>query len=164
MQPKSFVVFYSEATSLSLSNTSGQVKLIDPFGNSISATNAYETAKDGNSWALANGKWYWSTSPTASAANIIKQPLSKKEKAAAKSKKSAVGTNVKGAKTTKPVKTTALAGSIKDEPVKTPIHPRALALIAGLALLYGAYEYRADMANRVYQLRRYLSARRANRG
>ena len=29
----------------------------------------------------------------------------------------------------------------------TPNHPAVLALAAGLALLYGAYEYRHDLAN-----------------
>ncbi|MDB5170683.1 MAG: hypothetical protein JWO35_377 [Candidatus Saccharibacteria bacterium] len=165
LPPKAFVAFYAETTNLSLSNTSGQVKLLDPFGNAIATTNAYASAKDGQSWALANGKWYWSTSPTAGTANVIKQPVSKKAKtASAKSKTTSSAAKVKGAKTSKPVKTTALAGSIHEEPTKTPIHPRVLALIAGLALLYGAYEYRADMANRIYQFRRYLSARRANRG
>lgn len=165
LPPKTFVAFYAETTSLSLSNTSGQVKLIDPFGNSITATDVYSTAKDGQSWALANGKWYWSTSPTAGAANIIKQPVSKKTKAAsAKIKTSTTRAKVKGAKTAKPVKATALAGRIQDKPSRTPIHPWTLALVGSLALLYGAYEYRADMANRIYQLRKYITTRRTNRG
>lgn len=161
---KAFVAFYAETTSLSLSNTSGQVKLLDPFGNSITATEAYSAAKDGQSWALANGKWYWSTSPTANAANVIKQPISKKAQAAAAKSKAAAAGKVKGAKTTKPVKATALAGSIQDKPTKTPIHPWTLALVGSLALLYGAYEYRADMANRIFQFKRYLRARRTDRG
>ncbi len=161
---KTFVSYYAETTGLSLSNTSGQVKLLDPFGNPIAVTEPYSAAKDGQSWALASGKWYWSTSPTTNAANIIKQPISKKaQAAAAKSKATAAAGKVKAAKTSKPVKTTALAGSIQDKPAKTPIHPWTLALVACLALLYGAYEYRADMANRIFQLKRYLRARRTDR-
>lgn len=169
LPPKAFIAYYSDTTNLSLSNEAGQVKLLDPYGSAIVATNAYSAAKDGQSWALANGKWYWTTQATANGANVIKQPAarktatSKNKAASAKTKTSATVAKVKGAKTTKQIKPTALAGSIKEDPVKTPIHPKVLALIASLALLYGAYEYRADMANTIYQLRRYAKARRTNR-
>ncbi|MDB5165031.1 MAG: hypothetical protein JWL89_657 [Candidatus Saccharibacteria bacterium] len=164
LPPKGFNAFYSADTALSLSNTSGQVKLIDPLNNSISATALYSTAKDGQAWALANSKWYWTTSATPGAANVIKQPVSaKKSSAASKSKTKA--SSVKGAKTPKKTKSSSFvaSSSAADAGPITPIHPWVLALIGSLALLYGAYEYRADMANRVYQFRRYLSARRANR-
>jgi hypothetical protein len=69
-----FTAFYASDTGLSLSNTTGQSDLLDPFGNTLSQTDVYGTAKDGQSWALANGKWYWTTEPTPSAANVIKQP------------------------------------------------------------------------------------------
>ena len=39
----------------------------------------------------------------------------------------------------------------------------ALALVAGLALLYGAYEYRADLANRIYRFREHFGAGYENR-
>ena len=163
LKPKSFTAFYSEQTDLSLSNTSSQAKLLDPLGNSISASGVYQSAKDGQAWALAEGKWYWTTSLTPNAANVIKQPVStKKAKAAAKAK-STKASAVKGAKTAKSAKTTTLAGGFTEEPTTTPIHVWTLALVAGLALLYGAYEYRADLANRIYQLKRYLGSRRTNR-
>lgn len=159
----SFTAFYSAATGLSLSNTGGQVKLLDPFGNSISATDVYGTAKDGQTWALANGKWYWTTSSTPGKANIINQPKAT-AKAAAKtsaSKSKTAATASKKAKTPKPV--AAKSSAFPAETSTLPIHPWTLALVAGLALLYGAYEYRTDLANRFHQLRRYASSRRADR-
>jgi hypothetical protein len=158
---QSFKAFYSKITSLSLSNTSGQVKLLDPFGNSISSTESYTTANDGQTWALAKGKWYWTTSPTPDKANVIHEPSGKKSSAkttTSKSKTAKTTTgNVKGAKTS------TAGSSSNDEPIMNPIHLRTLALVAAAALLYGAYEYRADLANRIYQLRQYLGNRYANR-
>ncbi|MGC1177162.1 MAG: lamin tail domain-containing protein [Candidatus Saccharimonadales bacterium] len=162
---KGFTAFYSADTGLSLSNTSGQAKLLDPLGNSISATGAYDTAKDGYAWALAKGSWYWTTQPTPGAANVIKQPPATKKgasKTSSKSKASASKGKIKGAKA---AKASSLTGSNfnSDTASVTPIHPWTLALVAGLALLYGAYEYRTDLANRIYQLRRYVKTRRAGR-
>ena len=68
---QSFTAFYSADTGLSLSNSGGQVKLFDPLGNSISASDVYGKASDGQAWALANGTWYWTTKLTPGAANVI---------------------------------------------------------------------------------------------
>ncbi|MDB5168939.1 MAG: hypothetical protein JWO41_295 [Candidatus Saccharibacteria bacterium] len=159
---KSYTVFYSKILALSLSNTAGQAILIDPTGAAISQTDSYGTAKDGQTWALANGKWYWTTSPTPGAANVIILPVS--SRASAKTKAKAA---TSGAKTT-PLKATAKSGTVlasnSAKPLdRVPIHGGVLALVAGLALLYGAYEYRADLRNKFFQLRSYLSARRAHR-
>jgi hypothetical protein len=163
LPPKAFVAFYSATTGLSLSNTDSQASLLDPFGNPLSTTQPYSNAKDGQAWALAKGSWYWTTSPTPNAANIIKQPVSARQKAAAAKAKKAKASAVKGAKTTKTTETAALSGDDQDQPTTTPIHVRTLALVAGLALLYAAYEYRADAANRIHQFRRYLANRRRSR-
>jgi hypothetical protein len=165
---QSFKVFYAADTGLSMSNSGGQVKLLDPFGSSISATSVYGTATDGQAWALANGQWYWTTSPTPGAANVINQPVPARKAAAAKStnakssSKTTAAAKVKAAKTTK-TKLTATGAAADDTPATTPIHLWTLALIAGLALLYGIYEYRGDLANRIYQLRRHFGGRRTNR-
>jgi len=161
--PKSFVAYYSELTNLNLSNTSGQAKLLDPFGNSISLSQQYKTAKDGQAWALANGKWYWTTTLTPDKQNIIKQPLTAKSKASksktAVSKKS-IPNAVKSSKTTAAKKQT---GSFVEDPSKMPIHIWTLALVGALAILYGAYEYRVDLANRIYKFRRYFGFGRRRR-
>src|SRR5258706_5353561 len=68
---KTFLAFMSVDTGLAMSNSGGQVVLIDPLGNAISQTDIYSTANDGEAWALAKGKWYWTTSPTPNAPNIV---------------------------------------------------------------------------------------------
>ncbi len=174
LPPQSFTAFYSAATGLSLSNSGGQAKLLDPSGNSISATGIYSSAKDGQAWALANGKWYWTTKLTPAAANVIDQPVaSNKPSAKAATASAAKGKSTKfttaKAKTAKTIKKTAKKKTAAGQPASsnvastTPIHPWMLALVAGLALLYGAYEYRADLANRIYQFKGYFRARREDR-
>lgn len=162
LPPQGFTAFYSATTGLSLSNTSGQVKLIDPFGNSIAATDPYATAKDGQAWALANGKWYWTTKLTPGGANIIVQPVTTKKAATTKSKATKSAGAVKGAKTSKKGALTSPGGQANTAST-SPIHLWTLALVLSAALLYGAYEYRADLANRFYQLRRNFGAGRRDR-
>jgi len=163
LPPKSFTALYSIDTNLSLSNTSGQAKLLDPFGNIIGQSDVYNTAKEGQTWALANGAWYWTTSPTPNAANVIKLPKppvksktsSKKGSAATAKIKTASSSNTSGSQ----------PGSFSQPPPAPSggLHAGILAGIGGLALLYALYEYRHDLGNRLYQLRRYREARRAAR-
>ena len=159
LSPKGFTTFYSKTTGLSLSNTGGQVKLLDPFGNTLSSTDVYSTAGEGQSWALAKGSWYWTATLTPGKANVITQPAKKKSsaKAVASKKKTSKSsaTNIKTAKTSS-------AGSASGAS-STPIHLRTLAVVAGLALLYGAYEYRADLANHIYKLRQHFGDRYEDR-
>jgi len=157
LPPHGFTAFYSKQTGLSLSNSGGQAKLLDPFASSIAATAVYGTAKDGQTWALADGKWYWTTKPTPGATNVINQPVATKKSAASKTKTSSKATSSKTPKTK-----TAASYSDNSDPASTPIHTRTLALVAILALLYGVYEYRADLANHFYQLRQHLKNRRAD--
>ncbi len=156
-----FTAFYSAATGLSLSNSGGQAKLLDPFASSLSASEIYTTAKDGQAWALAKGKWYWTTKLTPGAANVVELPAAAKKTAAKAKASSKTGPQVKS--TAAKTAGTGTAAPITDSATTTPIHLWTLALVAGLALLYGAYEYRADLANRIYQFRSYLKARRADR-
>lgn len=162
---QSFTAFYATTTGLSLSNSGGQVKLLDPAGNSISATDIYGSATDGRAWDRANGKWYWTTTPTPNAANIINQPPALKSKAKANTKDSSTASKAKGkVKAAKTVKAAKLASDTAPTTApRTPVHFRMLALIAGLALLYGAYEYRADLGNHLHKFRKYLRDRQADR-
>jgi hypothetical protein len=43
------------------------------------------------------------------------------------------------------------------------VHPLVLAGVGGLAVAYAIYEYRHDLANRLFQLRGYFAARRSHR-
>lgn len=172
---KGFIAFFSVDTSLSLSNSGGQARLLDPFGNIISQTDTYTTAPEGQSWALANGRWYWTTNPSSNAANIIAQPLSIKSLSVGSSNRTASVTTSKttaqsAAKTTSTPKVkaaTTSSGSTNTPVVASPkpknLHPLVLAVVGALAVGYAAYEYRNDLHNRFYQLRRYREARRAAR-
>ncbi|HEU5005258.1 MAG TPA: lamin tail domain-containing protein [Candidatus Saccharimonadales bacterium] len=153
---KSFTAFYSADTGLTLSNTSSQAILLDPLGTTISQSDAYSSAKDGMSWALANGKWYWTNAPTPGATNVVNQASPDSSKA-----------NKSSAPTVKGLST----GSSNSAPnsfsnttiVSTPIHAWTLAGVGAAALLYAGYEYRNDLANNLYRVRRYIAARRAAR-
>lgn len=160
LKPKSFTVFHSEETKLSLSNTSSMVALLDPFTNVISKTDIYEKAKDGLTWAVANKAWSWTSRPTPGMANVIASPATKPS-AKAKSKvptKQVVGA-VKGVSTSADSDTEAA----EQEAQVAPVHSWVLAVIIAGALLYGAYEYRHDLANRLHKLRTKLGTRRTAR-
>ena len=164
LTPGGFIAFYSSFTGLSLSNSGGQASLLDPFGNSIATTSVYGTAKDGQAWALANASWAWTTHPTPGQANIIEAPATKQ---AAKTTSSSTKSKAKStpkATTSKTVNAATTAQHAADTGADlSPIHPWVLALVAGLALLYGAYEYRSDLANHLLKFRRYIRTRRARR-
>ncbi len=158
---KAFIAFYSADTGLSLSNTTGTSDLLDPLGATLSQTDAYGTAKDGQAWALAKGSWYWTTHPTPSASNIIAQPVAtaSSKSGTSSSKKTS---SVKGASTSKTATTLPASSSAANTTAVTPIHPWTLAVVAGLALAYGLYEYRLDLANILHRLRRHRAPSHAN--
>lgn len=156
---RSFKVFFSVDTRLSLSNSGGQVALASPEGTILHKSDPYGTAKEGVAWAQGNGKWQWTAKPTPGAANAIAAPLAGSTKSKLKTSNSKVGSSA--TKTTgDTVAGQPLAGPAKQE---RPIHPVALAAVGVFAVLYGAYEYRRDVANRFYQLRSYRTARREAR-
>lgn len=163
--PHSFKAFFSSELHLSLSNSSGRVALMDPLGNQLYATDDYGAAKDDMAWALAQGKWQWTTRPTPGATNIIAVPAATSKKSTAsktKATKTTAKTTSSKQKSTKAatVSDMAVANSVQPD---TPLHPLTLAVVGSFALLYGAYEYRRDLANRFHQLRGYRTARRAAR-
>lgn len=171
---KSFTAFYSADTGLSLSNSGSKVRLLDPSAKVLVSSDTYGTAQNGRSWALANGRWYWSLSPTPALANIItlppSLPVSAKEvaklgSAAASTRASKDSRTAKLAPSAKHAKSTKSTAPKQTKPKSVAITPTAsavssrpiqfgvVALVATLALLYGAYEYRADLANAVHKFR-----------
>lgn len=171
---RTFVAFYSADTGLSMSNSGGEVWLLDPYSNALGQSDEYGTAKDDQTWALANGKWYWTTTPTPNAANVVTAVATAAKKtgssstSSTKAKASSKTTKATAAKTTKSKSTTTkvAASTMADASEvasNSPIHPVVLAVAAGFALLYGGYEYRRDVANKYYQFRRYRAARREAR-
>lgn len=164
---RSFATYYSIDTNLSLSNSGGQVRLIDPAGNTLSQSEAYSNAPDGQTWALADGKWYWTTQPTPNATNAIHQLLAQPYALPTPVAKTAASKTTKPATTAKSTtskkSTTPVASSAKPANNPPSLHPVMLAAVGVLALGYAAYEYRHDLQNRLHQFRRYRTARRATR-
>lgn len=158
---KSFVAFFSGDTRISLSNSEGRVVLLDPLEREIGKTDAYMSAKDNQSWARAQGKWQWTTKPTPNAENVISVPAAATKASANKSANAKAASAATAKKTQS--QTAQNANGVEDPEQKSKVHPLALAVVGGFAILYGAYEYRRDMANKFYQLRSYRAARRENR-
>ena len=160
---RSFKAFFSGDTHTSLANTTGQVRLLDPLERVLSQTDVYSAAKDNQAWALAGGSWQWTAKPSPNATNTIVAPAAKTTKSKANSTKAtakkSIATASQPASSTKSADMT-MASSAQPE---SPLHPLALAVAGGFALLYGAYEYRHDLANKFHQLRVYRAARRKNR-
>ncbi|HWT55432.1 MAG TPA: lamin tail domain-containing protein [Candidatus Microsaccharimonas sp.] len=160
LPPNSFVAFYSAETGLSLSNTSGASDLLDPLGALLTQTNQYGVAKDGQSWSLAKGTWYWTLQPTPGKANSIAQVNSTGASSKASASKSSA--QVKGASTTTAGAASSSAGTLGATAQVSPVHPWTLAVVAVLALAYGLYEYRLDMANFFHRFKRHRALSRAH--
>lgn len=155
---KSFAAYPSSNISVSLVNTGGQVWLLDPNEGIISKSEAYGKAEDGQAWALAEDKWYWTNKPTPNAANEIN---------GAGGSGSGVGTSGNGVGT---VGGSSTGGSLAPGSAASAanaqtasLHPAVLAIVGALALLYGLYEYRHDLGNQIHKLKRHRATRTANR-
>lgn len=161
IEPKSYLVITSGATSISLSNTEGRARLLDRAGKVVSRTDSYHKAPDGSAWALINGTWQWTTTPTRGAANRSGGPAS--NTTLTNNAKDAGGSSngsVKSASTG----TGGGSGSAGvEEAAQASVHGLVLAGVGLVAVLYAAYEYRTDIANRIYQFRSNRAARRASR-
>lgn len=153
-----FKAFYSRQTGLSLSNSGGQAWLLDPFGTAITQSDPYNKPKDGAAWATVNGKWYYTTTPTPNAANSIKVPMASSAKTSKSTAKTSKGTAVTALNAAGSAGMSSTNGG-NDTAQTVPLHPFTLAVVVGAALLYGAYEYRKDISNRLYEFRENRRAR-----
>jgi hypothetical protein len=182
LQPHSFRAFFSSDTNLSLSNTAGRARLLDPAGKLLSQSNPYTKAPDGQAWALdeLDGTWQWTTTPTPSASNLMHTPVVLAKASVVKESvpkvKAASAAKVKGASTTKKAKATKATKKKSSKPTEAntlaattttpspaPLHAGVLAAVAVLAVGYGVYEYRHDLGNRIQQFRTHRATRRAAR-
>lgn len=178
---KSFTV---TETGTILSNSGGQARLLDASGAVVAQTNTYDTANDGDAWALINGAWQWTTTPTPNAANELalpvlkvattKLPTTTKPPLAAKKAAIPKATTAKTASVKAPAKVAAAKITKKaaaperqvyQDPAQVPpsLHPGILVGVGVITLLYAAYEYRHDAANALKRFKRYRSLRRATR-
>jgi hypothetical protein len=157
--PHQFAAFYSAVTGLSLSNSNGQIKFLDPGGNVLGQTDEYGTAKDGYAWVSAGGLWQWTTVATPAATNIISAPplAASKPKTQTKAATAAKKTKAKSAKP-KAIAVSSGGSPSSGLPI-SKLHPGVLAGVGTVVLLYALYEYRHDLANQYYKFRRHRAAR-----
>jgi hypothetical protein len=163
LAPGEYKAFYSSRTKLSLSNNGSTVRLQAPDGSVLSEV-AYPAAQAGSSWAWSGTDWQWSTMPTPNAVNILSGLAAKTSaKPTATAKKKTTTTKT----TKKATKSTAASSDVKSGEVSAnspaKMHSGVVAGVGGLAVLYGAYEYRQDMANLYRKLRRNRTLRRKDR-
>jgi hypothetical protein len=161
LAPKSYTVFNSSQTKLSMSNTSGQVVLLDPADNIIASTKPYTSAADGQAWILNKGQWAWSVKPTPSAPNVLQAPPKKQKKSA--SSKIAKRVMLSSQRSNTSATKAASGNPFEDSAAKVPVHTWALALVGAAAVVYGLYEYRQDLGSRIRQFGRHLGIGRKNR-
>lgn len=146
IEPGAYRAFYSSTTHLTLSNSDGRARILAPNSSQVDATADYAKAPEGQSWIYANAKWQWTTAPTPGKANIFTAPTILGSSSAA---------NRSNAVNNSPLGAAGATGKTNG------LHPMILAGIGGAVLLYALYEYRHDMANLIYRLRRNRSVRRA---
>lgn len=158
---KSFTAFSIKDTKLQLSNTEGQVRLLSPEGTTISETAAYEDALENSSWSLVADSWQWSDQPTPGTVNLPDKATDETATTAT-TNKTAIAKKISTPKVAG-VSSTSNETSPESLDDAAPIHPAVLAGVGLAAVGYALYEYRRDMANRIFQLRRYLRARRTVR-
>ncbi len=173
--PGGYLVFYSRTTHLSLSNSGGRATLQAPDGSQIDQTESYTSAPSGQSWIVANGQWQWTDTPTPGQPNVftlapapapkpaptpgpVTTPSIRKSSTSSTSHKRSAG--AVQAKNTSNTPTAASASPTTNH--GGSLHPLVLAVIGALAVLYALYEYRHDLANTLYKLRRYRENRRAS--
>lgn len=165
MPPLSFVAFGITTTKVGLANSGGQVKLLDPQGMPAGQSDPYEDAVAGSAWTYIDERWQWTIQPTPNAINVARRQEVVPKKATTVPARKAVKGRTATAKTTKkiteaPPTVTEHAAVAAAQETRT-VHGGVLAVVGVLAVLYGAYEYRTDLANKIRQYRANRAARRA---
>ncbi len=155
-----YAAFYSSATKLALSNTSGGARLLNASQQVVFESAKYDKAPTGNSWQLYGAAWGWNSMPSAGVANtapsaasgsITKTTTTKSSSTtAAKTAKSKI-TTAKAA-STKSTQQAANAKQAYSDPSSDgkslPANPLVLAGVGAAAVGYMIYEYRHDIANK----------------
>ncbi|HLB41132.1 MAG TPA: lamin tail domain-containing protein, partial [Candidatus Babeliales bacterium] len=71
IEPNQYLAFYSAEGNITLSNSGGSVQMFDPDANSVSEQIVYPQAKTGQSWALVDDIWQWTSVVTPAAPNQL---------------------------------------------------------------------------------------------
>lgn len=169
---KSYRYVTSGDSSLTLSNSGSQVRIIDPNSKQLSAI-SYVDAQTGLSLSNIGGQWQWTNQVT---------PGSKNKSALADNQEegdSGSGSTSDSSEDESEVIDIPLVAGISDNsdsddesraeyeepPIQAPesLNNSALVGVGGLAVLYVGYEYRHDIGNRIQQLRSNFRHWRENR-
>lgn len=158
-----YVALSSASTKLTLGNKGSRIQLL--YQQTILDETNYPAAQPGRSWARSESGWRWTLSPTIGAANTITEDAGSEVSAINKSVKSPKKSSPSSLKKTSPKKssngrvaaaaTNTAAQSTQTTVQKLPVHNGVIAGVGGLAVLYGAYEYRHDALTLIRKLRRH---------
>lgn len=166
IEAMSYSAFYISETGVVLANSAGKARLVSASGSVVSETADYSDAPDGQAWAWDGSSWQWTTEPSPNTENAIVLPDKNSET------KTSLSTASKKVISTKKPKATTSSSTKKVKAASTSANGQAqingqttaeskpatrfliLATIGGLAVLYGAYEYRQDIKNIYYKLTR----------
>ena len=154
--PGGYLALMAIDSGLTLSNSGGQARVLDPDGAELYRTAAYPAAEPAHSWAEVGGSWQWTAKPTPGAVNVLevapaaagKQKAAKAKKAAAKRKAAArrLGSSRVASAAAKKNPAAAVLEQAKAS-------QWLLLGLGGLTIAYAAYEFRYDLQN-FYRLAR----------
>lgn len=168
LSPGGYQVYFASQTKLVLGNNGGRVQLLTALGDLLDQA-SYSKPLAGVSWAKQGDEWQWTSRPTPGQANELveldqpsgtigattskvsvkkasKKSTKKVTKPSTKKPTKSRSGNVKSAATNQPAQASAQANA-------APLHNGVIAGVGGLAVLYGAYEYRHDVINLYHKLR-----------
>ncbi|MEM6998084.1 MAG: lamin tail domain-containing protein [Patescibacteria group bacterium] len=145
--PGSYYVLTSGGSSITLSNSGGAARVTLPDGTQWGRSVTYDKALAGKSYALNDGDYVWTSTPTRAAPNLITASASGAPSSGG-STSSASSSGASGSSGAEQFSTAALPDSISFQAVLTVV------TFALLALLYLGYEYRHEIHSRVQRFRR----------
>jgi hypothetical protein len=157
-----YVAVMAADSHLSLTNSGTAVRLVNPAGETIDTVANYGPAKSGQSWALDNGAWQWTTTPTAGQANTFTMPAAAPTKKTTAKTASAKTTKASGttAKTAKTAASTTPLRPADDQAVSTGFNYWLFAPVVALAAGYIGYEYRHDIGRLWHKLKQTISGKK----
>jgi uncharacterized protein YdeI (BOF family)/plastocyanin len=100
-----YLVFYREATGISINNSGDAVRLLYPNGNVADEVRYEGSAREGEAYAQDSaGSWKWTNTPTPGKANVIDEPGGEEENASSSASSSSSGSSSTSSSTLEGVK------------------------------------------------------------
>lgn len=160
--PGQYLVIYHKDSGLTLSNTTGAARILDPAGTVLDQT-SYQNPEPAASWSKINGAWVYTSSQTPGIENtylapVLKSSLTTKTTSKTKTTKTAStkkatspkSTSKKSVTTTKKPKDTSKATAKTtnlngDEPELTKLNSKYIYIAIVVLALYNLWEYRLSI-------------------